>query len=104
MTGSGSRLARRCQPIQDGRRWLLLTAGVIIAASLASRLADQIGLRVPLLIGPGAMLTGLAWLLRLTLTSGYVDILGPLPLISFGIGLQFVPSTLIASLLPRGLE
>ena len=42
------------------------------------------------------MLTGLAWLSRLTVTSGYADILGPLLLISLGIGLQFVPLTLIA--------
>ncbi len=42
------------------------------------------------------MLTGLAWLSRLTVTSGYADILGPLLLISVGIGLQFVPLTLTA--------
>jgi len=83
-------------PIRAGAGFLPLTAGVIIAASLASRLAGRIGLRVPLLIGPGAMLTGLAWLSRLTVTSGYGDILGPLLLISLGIGLQFVPLTLIA--------
>ena len=83
-------------PIRAGAGFLPLTAGVIIAASLASRLVGRIGLRVPLLIGPGAMLTGLAWLSRLTVTSGYGDILGPLLLISLGIGLQFVPLTLIA--------
>jgi len=83
-------------PIRAGAGFLPLTAGVIIAASLASRLAGRIGIRVPLLIGAGAMLTGLAWLSRLTVTSGYADILGPLLLISVGIGLQFVPLTLTA--------
>jgi predicted MFS family arabinose efflux permease len=83
-------------PIRAGAGFLPLTAGVIIAASLASRFAGRIGIRVPLLIGAGDMLTGLAWLSRLTVTSGYADILGPLLLISVGIGLQFVPLTLTA--------
>jgi MFS family permease len=52
-------------------------------------------------IGAGAILTGLAWLSRLTVTGGYVDILGPSLLISLGIGLQFVPLTLTLTAVRR---
>jgi len=83
-------------PIKTGVGFLPLTAGVIVSAGLTSRLVGRIGIRVPLLFGPTAMFIGLAWISRLTVTSGYLDILGPLILISLGAGSQFVPLTLTA--------
>ena len=73
-----------------------MTAGIIVSATVASRLVGRIGIRIPLLIGPAAAFVGLAWLSRLTVTSSYVDIVGPLIIISLGMGLAFVPLTLTA--------
>lgn len=83
-------------PIKTGVGFLPMTAGIVIAAGLASRLVGRIGIRVPLLVGPAAATIGLVWLSRLTTTSGYLDILGPLVILSLGLGLAFVPLTLTA--------
>jgi hypothetical protein len=73
-----------------------MTAGIVIAAGIASVVIGKAGIRVPLLIGPAAAVAGLAWFSRLTPSSTYPDILGPLLLISLGMGLAFVPLTLTA--------
>ena len=83
-------------PIKTGVGFLPMTAGIIVAATITSRLVGRIGIRIPLLFGPASMFVGLAWISRLTATSGYLDILGPLILISLGAGSQFVPLTLTA--------
>jgi EmrB/QacA subfamily drug resistance transporter len=83
-------------PIKAGLGFLPMTAGIVLGATLASRMVGKIGIRIPLLIGPGAAVVGLTWLTRLTVTSSYVDIIGPLLIISFGMGLAFVPLTLTA--------
>jgi EmrB/QacA subfamily drug resistance transporter len=83
-------------PIKTGIGFLPVTGGVILAAAVTSRLVGRIGIRVPLLAGPAAMTVGLAWLSRLTVTSSYPGILGPLILIALGAGSQFVPLTLTA--------
>jgi predicted MFS family arabinose efflux permease len=83
-------------PIKTGVGFLPMTAGIVVAAGLASRLVGRIGIRIPLLVGPAAAITGLAWLTRLRVTSGYPDLLGPLIIISLGMGMVFVPLTLTA--------
>ena len=83
-------------PIKAGVGFLPMTAGIVVAAGLASGVVGRVGIRVPLLIGPAAAVIGLAWLSRLTVTSGYLDILGPLLIISLGMGTAFVPLTLTA--------
>jgi EmrB/QacA subfamily drug resistance transporter len=83
-------------PIKTGVGFLPMTAGIVVAAGLASRVVGRVGIRIPLLIGPAAAVIGLAWLSRLTVTSGYLDILGPLLIISLGMGTAFVPLTLTA--------
>jgi EmrB/QacA subfamily drug resistance transporter len=83
-------------PIKTGVGFLPMTAGIVVAAGLASRLVGRIGIRIPLLIGPGAAVVGLAWLTRLTVTSGYLDLVGPLVIIALGMGMAFVPLTLTA--------
>ncbi len=73
-----------------------MSVGIVLAAGITSRLVGKIGIRIPLLVGPTAVALGLLWLSRLTRTSGYEDMLGPLLLIAFGMGLDFVPLTLTA--------
>jgi EmrB/QacA subfamily drug resistance transporter len=82
--------------IRTGLGFLPMTVGIVVGAGLSSRLVGKIGIRIPLLIGPGAATVGLAWLSRLTSSSAYLDILGPLLIISVGMGLAFVPLTLTA--------
>ncbi len=82
--------------IRTGLGFLPMAVGIVAGAGLASRLVGKIGIRMPLLIGPAAAVVGLAWLSRLTVTSRYPDIVGPLAIISVGMGLSFVPLTLTA--------
>ena len=83
-------------PLKTGVGFLPMTLGIVVAAAIASQLVGKIGIRVPLLIGPGAAVLGLVWLSRLTTSSSYADMLGPLLIISLGMGLAFVPLTLTA--------
>jgi fucose permease len=73
-----------------------MTAAIAVAAGVASRLVNKIGIRLPLLVGPAAAVVGLLWLTRLTPSSGYGDVIGPLIIIAAGLGLAFVPLTLTA--------
>jgi EmrB/QacA subfamily drug resistance transporter len=81
-------------PIKTGVGFLPMTAGIVVAAGVVSRLVGRIGIRIPLLLGPAGAVVGLSWLSRLTATSGYADILGPLLIIAVSMGLAFVPLTL----------
>ena len=83
-------------PIKTGVGFLPMTAGIVIAATISSRLVGRIGIRLPLLIGPAGAVVGLTLLTRLKVTSGYVDLIGPLVIIALGMGLAFVPLTLTA--------
>jgi EmrB/QacA subfamily drug resistance transporter len=83
-------------PIRTGVGFLPMTAGIVVAAGLASRYVGKIGIRVPLLVGPAAATIGMLWITRITVTSSYLDILGPLVVIALGMGFSFVPLTLTA--------
>lgn len=83
-------------PVKAGFAFLPVAAGIGIAAQIASRTVGRTGVRPHLLVGPACAAVGLAWLSRLTVTSGYLDVLGPLLLIAFGMGLSFVALTLSA--------
>ena len=87
---------RGWSPIMTGIGFLPITAGIVVAAVIASRLVGRVGVRLLLLIGPGAVVVGLAWLSRLTPSSSYLDILGPMLSIALGMGLTFFPLTLTA--------
>lgn len=82
--------------IRTGVGFLPMTMGIIVAAGITSRLVTKIGIRAPLIIGPAAAVAGMLWITRLTVTSTYVDIVGPLILIALGLGFAFVPLTLTA--------
>jgi EmrB/QacA subfamily drug resistance transporter len=83
-------------PIKAGVGFLPVMAGIVVAAATASRLVGKIGVRLPLLVGPACATIGLAWLSRLSVSSTYVNVVGPLLVISIGVGLSFVCLTLTA--------
>jgi predicted MFS family arabinose efflux permease len=83
-------------PLRTGVGFLPMAVGIVIAATIVSRLVGRVGIRIPLLIGPTLIVIGLAWLTRLNVTSGYLDLVGPLILIALGLGSSFVPITLTA--------
>jgi MFS family permease len=51
---------------------------------------------VPLLAGPALACVGMIWMSRITATSGYLSLLGPLLVLAVGAGLCFVPLTTTA--------
>jgi MFS family permease len=73
-----------------------MTCGIIVAAGLSSRFVGKIGIRIPLLVGPALAVLGMLWITRITPTSHYLSVLGPLVLIALGMGFTFVPITLAA--------
>jgi hypothetical protein len=73
-----------------------MSVAIAVAAGTASVLVGRIGIRLPLLVGPAAAVIGLLWLTRLTPSSSYVDVIGPLIVVAIGLGFAFVPLTLTA--------
>ncbi len=82
--------------LETGLAFLPMAVGIVVAAQISSRIVTRIGIRVPLLVGPAASMIGLGWLSLLTVHSGYAQVLGPIVLISLGMGFAFVPLTLTA--------
>ena len=85
-------------PLEAGFAFVPFTAGVIIGASLSQKLVPALGAREVPLIGVGLGAAGLLLFLRLTPDSSYLtDLLPGILLTSVGMGLVFVPVTLIAT-------
>jgi predicted MFS family arabinose efflux permease len=85
-------------PLEGGLAFLPFTAGVIIGAGLSQRLLPALGAREVPIIGLMMAVTGLLLFLRLTPDGTYlVDLLPGIMLTSIGMGLTFVPVTLIAT-------
>lgn len=74
-----------------------MVAGIMAASALASQLIARIGAR-PLLLAGSVMATGgMFWLSRINEHSHYASgLLGPMMLTAAGIGLIFVPLSLVA--------
>ncbi len=85
-------------PLKAGLAFLPITAGIVIGAGLAQQLIVRLGVRVVPLIGMGMAAAGLV-LLGLIPTYGtyLANLLPGLMLMSIGMGLTFVPVTLIAT-------
>src|SRR5215213_1360680 len=84
-------------PLQAGFAFLPVTAAIIGSSQFAARSLPRIGPRR--LMTTGALLgtVGLAWLTQISVTSGYVTgILGPMLVFGLGMGLLFVPLTIVA--------
>jgi EmrB/QacA subfamily drug resistance transporter len=82
--------------VKTGVGFLPMTLGIIVAAILTSRFIGRIGIRIPLIAGPAAAVVGMLWISRITPTSHYLSVVGPLVLIALGMGFSFVPLTLTA--------
>jgi EmrB/QacA subfamily drug resistance transporter len=83
--------------IRTGIAYLPFAAGVVIASALASPLVARIGPRPLIIVGAAAVAGGMFWFSRLTEHAGYASqLLGPQLVSSFGLGLVFVPLSLVA--------
>ena len=83
--------------LRTGISYLPMVATIMVASGVASQLVNRIGAR-PLMI-TGAILGtgGMIWLSRITEHSTYAGgLLGPMMLTAFGMGLLFVPISLVA--------
>ena len=84
--------------LEAGLAFLPFTLGIIIGAGLSQRFLPAVGAREVPLIGLTLAVAGLLLFLRLTPESTYlVDLLPGIMLTSIGMGLTFVPVTLIAT-------
>jgi EmrB/QacA subfamily drug resistance transporter len=85
-------------PIQAGLAFLPVTVGIVIGAGLSQALTRRIGLRTVGMFGLALGTVGMLLLLRLDVGGSYAgDLLPGLIAISIGMGLTFVPVTLIAT-------
>jgi EmrB/QacA subfamily drug resistance transporter len=84
-------------PLRAGLAFLPITAAIITSSQVAARSLPRIGPNRLMIAGALFGVVGLAWLTQLSVTSGYLDgILGPMLVFGLGMGLLFVPSTIIA--------
>jgi len=84
--------------LEAGLAFLPFTAGIIIGAGLSQKLVASLGAREVPLIGMPLAIVGLLLFTRLQPDSSYVtDLLPGIMLASIGMGLVFVPITLIAT-------
>ena len=84
-------------PIQAGLAFLPITLGVVIGAQLATRLVGRIGARTPMTVGSLAAAIGFLGLSQITEHSTYLSsVLPSLLALSFGLGLIFVTTTIVA--------
>ena len=85
-------------PLHAGLAFLPVTGGVILAAGVAQGLVPRLGVRNVALLGVSLAAVGLAWLSGIPTHGTYAaDLLPQLLLISIGMGLAFVPLTLLAT-------
>ena len=85
-------------PIQAGLAFLPFTAGIVVAAGAAQQLIPRLGVRTTSLVGISIATAGMLWLSTIGPQGTYVsDLLGPIVMMSLGMGLTFVPMTLVAT-------
>ncbi len=85
-------------PLKAGLAFLPVTAGIMIGAAVAQQLIKRIGLRNVSVIGTTLAALGMLVLTQLPVHGSYVsDLLTGLLPMSFGMGLVFVPITLMGT-------
>jgi EmrB/QacA subfamily drug resistance transporter len=84
--------------LRTGVSYLPLAVGIIVAAGLASTAVTRLGFKPVLVCGLLLIAGALLWFSRVPAGGGsYVaDLLGPMLLAAFGLGLSFVPVTIAA--------
>ncbi|WKK23964.1 MFS transporter [Streptomyces olivoreticuli] len=84
-------------PLRAGVAFLPLTVVLVVVATVVSRvLGDRTGIRLAVTTGPLVITAGLFWATTVSTHSSYLDLLGPFVTTSAGVGMSFVPLTLIA--------
>ena len=80
-----------------GIAYLPMITMVMVASGIASQLVSRIGARPLLLAGTAIATGGMFWLSRITENSHYASgLLGPMLVTALGMGLTFVPLSLVA--------
>jgi EmrB/QacA subfamily drug resistance transporter len=83
--------------LKTGVAYLPLTAAIMASSGAAAQLVPRIGARPLLLAGSPAVAGGMYWLSRLSEHDSYTGaVLGPMLVTAAGLGLLFVPATLVA--------
>jgi MFS family permease len=83
--------------LKTGLAYLPMIATVMVASAIASQLVNRIGARPLLLAGSVILTGGMFWLSRITEHSHYASgLLGPMMVTALGMGLLFVPVSLVA--------
>ncbi|TVZ01457.1 DHA2 family efflux MFS transporter permease subunit [Trebonia kvetii] len=84
-------------PVKSGISYLPMVGGIFLGAGLSSNLVGRLGARPLMIIGPAFAAGGMYWLSRITEASSYAGgLLGPMILTGLGMGLTFVPLSLVA--------
>jgi EmrB/QacA subfamily drug resistance transporter len=84
--------------LRAGLAFLPVTAGIIVGAGLSQQLIRRVGVRAVGLAGMSIGAVGLVFLSRIPVAGTYLgDLLPGLMIMSVGLGLTFVPITLIAT-------
>jgi EmrB/QacA subfamily drug resistance transporter len=84
-------------PLRAGLAFLPITAAIVVTSQFAARSLPRIGPKRLMAAGALLAVAGLAWLTQVSVASGYLDgILGPMLLFGLGMGLLFVPLTIVA--------
>src|SRR4029450_5842190 len=84
-------------PLRAGLAFLPITGAIVLTSQFAARSLPRIGPKRLMTGGALLAVTGLAWLTQVSVTSGYLTgILGPMLLFGLGMGLLFVPLTIVA--------
>jgi predicted MFS family arabinose efflux permease len=85
-------------PLKAGAAFVPVTVGIVVGAGLAQQLIRSLGVRVVPIIGIALAAAGLVLLSRIPTHGTYLaDLLPGLAIMSVGMGLTFVPVTLIAT-------
>ncbi len=83
--------------LKTGIAYLPMIATVMVASGIASQLIPRIGARPLLLAGSATATGGMFWLSRINESSHYASgLLGPMLVTALGMGLLFVPISLVA--------
>jgi EmrB/QacA subfamily drug resistance transporter len=83
--------------VRTGIAYLPFAVGTVVSSALASQLIPRVGARALILTGITLVACGTFWFSRLTEHAGYAThLLGPILLTSSGLGLVFVPLSLVA--------
>ena len=84
-------------PVRSGVAYLPMVAMILVGAGLSSTLVARLGARPLMTVGPLLAAGGMFWLSRITEHSTYAGgLLGPMMIVGLGMGLTFVPLSLVA--------